>query len=31
MIRRLSESNIKSDPRLVQDVIDLMDELNEGK
>ena len=30
MIRRLSEANIKRDPRLVQDVIDLLDELNQG-
>ncbi len=30
MIRRLSEANIKRDPRLVQDVIDLMDELNQS-
>jgi flagellar secretion chaperone FliS len=30
MIRRLSEANIKKDPRLIQDVIDLMDELNQG-
>jgi flagellar secretion chaperone FliS len=30
MVRRLSEANIKKDPRLVQDVIDLMEELNQG-
>jgi flagellar secretion chaperone FliS len=30
MVRRLSEANIKRDPRLVQDVIDLLDELNQG-
>ena len=30
MIRRLSEANIKRNPRLVQDVIDLMNELNQG-
>ena len=30
MIRRLSEANIKKDPRLIQDVIDLMEELNQG-
>jgi flagellar secretion chaperone FliS len=30
MIRRLSEANIKKDPRLVQDVIDLMEELSQG-
>jgi flagellar secretion chaperone FliS len=30
MIRRLSEANIKRDPRLIQDVIDLLDELNQG-
>jgi flagellar secretion chaperone FliS len=30
MIRRLSEANIKKDPRLIQDVIDLLEELNQG-
>ena len=30
MVRRLSEANIKKDPRLIQDVIDLMEELNQG-
>jgi flagellar protein FliS len=30
MLRRLSEANIKKDPRLIQDVIDLLDELNQG-
>ena len=30
MIRRLSEANIKKDPRLIQDVIDLLDELHQG-
>ena len=30
MIRRLSEANLKKDPRLIQDVIDLMEELNQG-
>ncbi len=30
MTRRLSEANIKKDPRLIQDVIDLLEELNQG-
>jgi len=30
MARRLSEANLKKDPRLIQDVIDLMEELNQG-
>jgi flagellar protein FliS len=30
MVRRLSEANLKKDPRLIQDVIDLMEELNQG-
>ncbi len=30
MIRRLSEANIKKDPRLIQDVISLLEELNQG-
>ncbi len=30
MIRRLSEANIKKEPRLIQDVIDLLEELNQG-
>jgi flagellar protein FliS len=30
MVRRLSEANIKKDPRLIQDVIDLLEELNQG-
>ena len=30
MLRRLSEANLKKDPRLIQDVIDLMKELNQG-
>jgi flagellar protein FliS len=30
MIRRLSEANVKKDPQLVRDVIQLMEELNQG-
>jgi len=30
MVRRLSEANTKKDPRLIQDVIDLLEELNQG-
>ena len=30
MVRRLSEANTKKDPQLVRDVIQLMEELNQG-
>jgi flagellar protein FliS len=30
MVRRLSEANAKKDPQLIRDVIQLMEELNQG-